>query len=192
MTEEIDVTAAPEAEAAPKKEPKAKKVVEHPCAVCGKPLTDDESIKLGIGPLCRAKGWTKEKIAERMAELKADAAPEGWMKLADLDKKCRAEGIPVARMVRAIGGDRAMEPPVDPRFKVVYVGRARYISPEAFGEEALNLLRDRNLGQPAPERKPRVKKEKPEGEGKPKKGKKEAKPEAGVTPVDVSEVWSQG
>lgn len=168
------------------KAPKAKKPkYEGPaCAVCGKPLTDPESVKAGIGPLCRVKGWTKEKVAEKMATLKRDTVPEGWLKLADVDKKLRLEGIPVARMVRAIGGDRAMEDPIRPEFQVVYVGRARYISPFILTQEGLNILSDRYLGKPKPEPKPRAKKEKKEGEAAApaKKAKKE--------PINVEDVWA--
>lgn len=167
------------------KEVKAKKPkYEGPaCAVCGKPLTDPESIKAGIGPLCRVKGWTKEKVAERMATLKRDVVPEGWLKLADVDKKLRLEGIPVARMVRAIGGDRAMEDPIRPEFQVVYVGRARYIDPFILTQEGLNILSDRYLGKPKPEPKPRAKKEKVEGAAPAKKAKK-------AEPINVDDVWA--
>lgn len=172
------------------KEPKAKKPkYEGPaCSVCGKPLTDPESIKAGIGPLCRLKGWTKEKVAEKMATLKKDAIPEGWLKLADVDKRLRVEGIPVARMVRAIGGDRAMEDPISPEFQVVYVGRARYISPFILTPEGLNILNDRYLGKPAPEKKVRVKKEKAATtDGAAPKVKKAKAAEA---PINVDDVWN--
>ncbi|HKZ42953.1 MAG TPA: DUF6011 domain-containing protein [Candidatus Hodarchaeales archaeon] len=173
------------AEAAPKKVAKPK--YEGPaCSVCGKPLTDPESVKLGIGPLCRAMGWTKETIAAKMTQLKRDTVPEGWVKLADVDKRCRLEGIPVARLVRAIGGDRGMKEPINENFAVIYVGRARYMSPYVLTPEGLNLLSDRYLGQPKPEPKVRVKKEKAEGEAAPKtkKAKASTKEE-----INVSEVW---
>lgn len=130
------------------------------CLVCNKPLTDPESIALGVGPLCRAKGWTKEAVAAKMAELKQEKVPEGWIKLAEVANLCRAEDIPVSRLVRAIGGDRAMEDPIDPIFQVIYVGRSRYLSPEAVGEKGLAIMRDKHLGVPQPVKEPKPKKEK--------------------------------
>jgi hypothetical protein len=162
------------------------------CSVCGKPLTDPESVKAGIGPLCRQKGWTKEKVAEKMATLKRDAVPEGWLKLADVDKQLRLKGIPVARMVRAIGGDRGMHDPISPEFQVIYVGRARYLAPFILTPEGLNILSDKYLGKPKPEAKPRAKKEKApvaEGDAKPAKPAKKA-----VAPADkdLDSVWKDG
>lgn len=172
------------------KAPKKQKYEGPSCSVCGKPLTDPESVKAGIGPLCRAKGWTKEKVAEKMATLKRDAVPEGWVKLADVDKQLRLLGIPVARMVRAIGGDRGMDDPVRPEFQVVYVGRARYLSPFILTPEGLNILSDKYLGRPAPEKKVRAKKEKAEGDTAPSEKKaKKAKADANVA---IEEVWAKG
>lgn len=173
-----------EQEAVPEKKAKEPKYEGPSCSVCGKPLTDPESVKLGIGPLCRAKSWTKEAVTAKMAELKRTEIPAGWVKLADVDKKCRLEGIPVARLVRAVGGDRGMDPAIK-GFEVVYVGRARYLSPFVLTEEGLNILRDKYLGQPKPEPKPRAKKEKAEGEAKP--AKKAAKKE----PIDAASVWNE-
>ncbi len=153
-----------------KKAPKPK--YEGPaCSVCGKPLTDPESVKAGIGPLCRAKGWTKEMWQAKMATLKRDAVPEGFVKLSDVADLCRKEGIPVSRLVRAVGGDRGMDEPAHPKFSVIYVGRARYLDPWVTSEEGLNLMRDPNLGKPAPEKKVREKKEKVAGEAKAPKSK---------------------
>jgi hypothetical protein len=146
------------------------------CSVCGKPLSDPESLKAGIGPLCRAKGWTKEMWQAKMATLKADEVPEGWVKLSEVADLCRKEGIPVTRLVRAVGGDRGMEDPIDPMFLVKYVGRARYLDPRVTSEEGLNILRDKYLGKPAPEKKPRAKKEKAEGAKATVKAKKTEAP----------------
>jgi hypothetical protein len=168
MSEEPAVVVEEKAKKAPK--PK----YEGPaCSVCGKPLTDPESVKAGIGPLCRAKGWTKEMWQAKMAELKSDTVPEGFVKLSEVADLCRKENIPVSRLVRAVGGDRGMEEPAHPKFKVMYVGRARYLDPWVVTEEGLNLMRDPNLGKPAPEKKVREKKEKAPGEAKVAKPKVE-------------------
>ena len=155
------------------------------CSVCGKPLSDPESVKAGIGPLCRAKGWTKEMWQAKMAELKSDTVPEGFVKLSEVADLCRKENTPVSRLVRAVGGDRGMEEPAHPKFKVMYVGRARYLDPWVTSEEGLNLMRDPHLGKPAPEKKVREKKEKSEGTAKVVKPKVEK-----AVPVKSDEdVW---
>ena len=158
-------------EAPAEKAKKAKKVkpvdLRPKCSVCGKPLEDPESIKAGIGPLCRLKNWTKEKIDARMAELKADAAPEGWLKIADVHNELVKLGVPVARMVRAIGGDRGMEAPINDSFRIVYVGRTRYVSPECLNDESLKLLGDRYLGVPQEPKAPRTKAPKLDADGNP-------------------------
>lgn len=176
-----------------KKAPKPK--YEGPvCGVCNKPLTDPESIKAGIGPLCRQKGWTKEKIQERMVLLKKEEVPAGWRKLSELADQLRLKGIPVARMVRAVGGDRGMDDPIDIRFMPAYVGRARYLDPWCFGTEAENLLSDRNLGKPAPEKKAKTPKApKLDADGNPiVPAPKTPKTQSKVTvKADVSSVWDK-
>jgi hypothetical protein len=149
------------------------------CLVCNKPLTDPESVALGVGPLCHAKGWTKESVAAKMADLKKTEVPEGWIKLAAVADRCRAEEIPVSRLVRAVGGDRGMEDPIKPMFQVIYVGRARYLSPETISPEGLAILAQRNLGEPVPE--------KPKKEPKPKKEKKAKN----IETATIEEVWKE-
>lgn len=73
--------------------------------------------------------WTEEQVAARKAELTVEEAPKGWVKLADVSNACREAEIPVSKLVRATGGDRCMNDPIDPLFKVVYVGRTRYMAP---------------------------------------------------------------
>lgn len=166
---------------APKTKKEAKPKYTGPaCKVCGKPLTDPESIKLGVGPLCRAMGWTTEKVQERMSQLKVDKVPEGWIKIAEMHKQLLTLDIPVARMVRAIGGDRAMEPPLNPDFTVVYFGGTRYISSAALSEANLSLLRDKNLGVPQPEKPPKPPKAK-----KAKAAKADGKKDKGAVNADA-------
>lgn len=157
------------------------------CAVCGKPLTDPESVKLGIGPLCRANGWTAEKVEARMAELRVAEAPKDWIKVAEVHNELVKLDIPVARMVRAIGGDRGMEQPINETFKVVYVGRTRYLSPEVLNEASLKLLGDRYLGVPQPEKVKKVKEPKLDADGNPIPAKaKAAKTAKAATPKAVA------
>ncbi|MHA2086190.1 MAG: hypothetical protein ACXABD_20800 [Candidatus Thorarchaeota archaeon] len=76
----------------------------------------------------RDEDWTEEQVKARRAELTVEEAPEGWIKVSEVSNACREEGIPVSKFVRAFGGDRGMNPPVDDLFAFVYVGRTRYVS----------------------------------------------------------------
>lgn len=173
--EQVALDEAVKAEAAASGEAPAKKGKTKPegpvCSVCGKPLTDPESVKRGIGPQCFANGYTPESVAARMAELKSETVPEGWIKIAEMHTKLVGMGIPVARMVRAIGGDRAMEEPLNLDFVVKYVGRTRWISPAALSEANLALLNDPNLGVPKPPKAPKPPKLDADGNPIPPKAK---------------------
>lgn len=89
----------------------------------------------------RNKGWTEEEVRKMRESLTVNEVPEGWIKISDLHKICVKEGIQISRMVKAIGGDRGMEPVLNPDFKIIYSGRNRWISPKAATKESLNLLR---------------------------------------------------
>jgi len=183
---DIDVTkivadagkpATPPAEKpAKEKKPPKPKYTGPACSVCGKPLTDPKSVEAGIGPLCRAKGWTKETVAAKMAVLMRKEVPAGWVKLADVAKMCEASEVPVARLVRAVGGDRGMEDPANAKWQVVYVGRTRYLDPFCITPEAMTFLGDKNLGK-----EPKVKAKKAET-----KADVPAAPGAKVTPAPAN------
>ena len=114
------------------------------CQHCGKKVTREEAVELESGSYCqhlRDAGYTTESLAAHRASLTVEEIPDGWIKVAALHKKLQKEGIPVARMVRAFGGDRALDGPLHPKFKVVYVGRARYLDPWCASSEGLEYLR---------------------------------------------------
>jgi hypothetical protein len=138
----------------------------------------------------RNETWTDEQVAARKAELSAEVAPEGWIKLSEVDKVCKVEKIPVSKLVRAIGGDRGMNPPLDPLFEVRFVGRTRYLHPDVM-TKGLELLKSETFAKTA--RKPREKKEKVEtGAVKGAKAEKTTKaPAPAKTKVSVkpSDVW---
>jgi hypothetical protein len=71
----------------------------------------------------------------------ATVAPEGYIKVADLHRICEKHSIPVARMVKAIGGDRSLKAPLDPRFTPIYVGATRYVSGWCATKEGLDMLK---------------------------------------------------
>jgi hypothetical protein len=124
--------------------------------------------------------WTAEQVAARRAELTKDAAPEGWIKVSDMANLCREAGVPISKMVRAFGGDRGMDPVKDPVFQLIYVGRTRYLPPEA-KTKGLELLKQEGFA--ATERKPREKKEKPADGTGPVKDAKSIKPKVSVRPA---------
>jgi hypothetical protein len=102
--------------------------------------------------------WTEEEVAARRQELTLEEAPEDWLKIQEVDEIFRAEGIATSRLVRAIGGDRGMNPPINDHFQVRYVGRQRYLPPTSVTEGLALLKSDANVASTP--RKPRAKKEK--------------------------------
>lgn len=108
----------------------------------------------------RDDSWTDEQVEARRGELTVEEVPEGYVKLAEIGTACRAEGIPVSKLVRATGGDRGMNPPLDPVFQIVYHGRTRYLPPEIL-TKGMDLLRDPEFAKT--KRKPRKKAEGDDG-----------------------------
>lgn len=78
-------------------------------------------------------------------QLVADAIPAGWISLQDVTRKCIELGIPTSRLLKAFGGDKGINPPISEHFKVVYVGRTRYMPPTSI----LHLDELRTLGRDA-------------------------------------------
>jgi len=95
----------------------------------------------------RDDSWTDEMVTERKAELTVAEVPEGWVKLADVAARYRLEGIPVSRLVTATGGDRCMKDPLHSDYKVVFVGRTRYMPPEALTSGMDRMKTDENFGR---------------------------------------------
>lgn len=109
--------------------------------------------------------WTEEQVAARKTELTVEEAPKGWVKLAEVSNACREAEIPVSKLVRATGGDRCMNDPIDPLFTVVYVGRTRYMKPQVL-TTGMKKLADPEF-MPTKRRKKAATED--EGEGKPAK-----------------------
>lgn len=70
-----------------------------------------------------------------------------WVKLAEVSRECKARSIPVSRLVKATGGDRALEPAVE-GFEVAWVGRVRYLHQNCLSEEAMDFLTNEMGRQP--------------------------------------------
>lgn len=126
------------------------------CKICGKPLTDSESIAREMGPICAANAENGEALARVEAALREEV-PEGYIPLGKALQMCSDLGIPHGRLVVAMGKDRLVNQPVSPEFWPVYVGkrRMRYL-PEAVLASIPELL---ETGSDAP-RKKRTKKAK--------------------------------
>ena len=108
----------------------------------------------------RKDEWTDEMVAARKAELTVTEVPAGYVKISELGKMCNINNIPISLLVKATGGDRGMDEPLDPLFQIVYVGRTRYVKPETM-TAGIELLQSEGFGKTP--RKPRAKKEKAEG-----------------------------
>jgi len=134
------------------------------CAICGKPLSDEQSLERGIGPLCWARQESGVDLGAHYQEITIEQAPEGWIKLSEVAKTLSENHlVPVARLLKACGGDRALDPVLHERYQVLYVGKTRYLSPEVLSPASIEFLS--NLG-----RKP--KKEKSEKTAKTKRQRK--------------------
>lgn len=147
----------------------------------------------------RNDDWTDEQVQSRFAELTVEAVPQTddgrpWVKLAEVANAFRTAGIPISRLVRATGGDRGMNPPVNPLWQIVYVGRTRYMNPDVLTTGIKAMQEDPALATTP--RKPREKKEKAEGDGETgpvkssKRGRKaEKKAESADADTPAEKVW---
>ena len=99
------------------------------CRFCGKFLVRDISVEQEAGDLCEKlhEQYSTESLMAHRATMSATAAPQGYIKVADLHKICVRADIPVNRMVNAIGRDRGLSPAIDPRFTPIYVGNCRWV-----------------------------------------------------------------
>jgi hypothetical protein len=113
------------------------------CQYCGKILIRDISIEQEAGDYCshlREEGKDTAFLMAHRATMTATEAPEGFIKVAQLHKICERNNVPVARMVKAIGGDRKLVSPIDPRFTPIYVGNARWVDPFCSTKEGLAMI----------------------------------------------------
>ena len=148
----------------------------------------------------RNDAWTEELVAEQYKKLQVTEIPvtedkRPWVQLTELDDTCKIHGVSISKMVKAIGGDRGMNPPLDPLFQVVYLGKRRFVHPDTM-TLGLEKLKDPNFAATA--RKPRESKpvdpNAPVKEKKARapKGAKVARPPAGEAPsAPAPLVWGE-
>src|SRR3990167_2687089 len=121
-------------------------------------MADEQKVKkVSTRRTYRNEAWTEEQVKAKRAQLTVAEVPAGWVKVADVGKVCRENGIPVSKFVRAFGGDRGMLEPAAPVFKFVYVGRTRYVAGEAL-TEGIKLLKDASFLKVTRVRKPKAEK----------------------------------
>lgn len=135
----------------------SKKVKEAPkCRICGKLLTDEESIARGIGPVCMAWSGKEDEIKTRLAGQSVDEAPEDYIPLKVALELCAELGIPWTRLIRAMGSNQIKGPVRSPNFLCVYVGNRRFrFLPKGVLAEIPELLK---TGSDAPKKKRKAKK----------------------------------
>lgn len=90
------------------------------CAICGKPVYGAE-----IGKTCQAHQGILRTHANQ-----AEKAPEGWVRMSKVCDAAEKAGLKRGDIVNAAGGDAATKPVMDEVFRVVYVGKAKYMNPE--------------------------------------------------------------
>lgn len=81
-----------------------------------------------------------KQVIENNQLTEEEVTSGAWVKLADVSKWCKHEGIQVSRLVRATGGDRAMHAPLHDRYTVRWVGRVRYLPSSAISQESAEFL----------------------------------------------------
>jgi hypothetical protein len=119
------------------------------CRHCGKYISREEDLNSESGSYCRhlrETGWDDQALKEyrltwTRPEIPVSEDGKPYIKVAALDKMLKKLGIPVIRMVKAMGGDRSLEGPRHPKFQPFYVGRARYIHPWCASPEGLDYLK---------------------------------------------------
>lgn len=107
------------------------------CTICGKTLTRKQSVDNGIGHRCDsliAQGWTGEKLQKHEAS-QTGKIPEGYVKVSTFHqivprKVSAIPGLTISKVVKAIGKDRAVEPPLHPIARPIYDSRrTRWVNP---------------------------------------------------------------
>ncbi len=130
--------------------------VRYTCSACGKKLTRNASQTAGVGHKCAtiAAQYTPAQLQAHYASI-TGAVPQGYITVATLDKAIKANkakypGLTISKMVKAIGGDRALNAPAHPICKPIYNGQ-RYVHGWLATPQGLQAIATGNYaGAPAP------------------------------------------
>jgi hypothetical protein len=116
------------------------------CVYCGKTIKRAKSVGAGCGSKCAAIAakYTPAQL-QTHALAQVGTVPSGYITVASLhrtivSKKHSVPGLNVNKMVRAIGGDRALNTPVHAIAKPIYNGRQRWVNPWLATPAGLNAI----------------------------------------------------
>jgi hypothetical protein len=91
------------------------------CQICGKTLLASET---GVGSTCAAHVGKLEAFADH-----ASVAPAGYLGMSKVCRLADAAGIGTRAVVDASGKDACTVAPIHEVFKVVYVGKRKFMNP---------------------------------------------------------------
>ena len=126
------------------------------CQYCGKHLTKAGSQAATAGHLCSklaANGYTAAKLAQHRLAQTVTTIPAGYIKLAQLHKivqanKAKIAGLNIAKMVRVIGGDRALSTPAHPICTPLYTANGhRWVNPWLATQAGLQAIATGNFAK---------------------------------------------
>lgn len=117
--------------------------ITYKCQFCGKKITAEDAIEAEAGSYChhlREQGLDDAALADIRSGKTVAEVPEGWVKIAAVHHLCDARGIPISALVRCFGGDRGLDPVLEPRFAFVYCGKARWVDGWVATSEGLAFI----------------------------------------------------
>jgi len=97
------------------------------CTICGKPLF--RVYEDNVGSTCKAH---EGKLRQTATE--SSVVPEGFLRMSHVCRKAVEQGITIAAVVNAAGGDACTKPLLNDIFRVVYVGRGKFMDPRVLTE----------------------------------------------------------
>jgi len=130
--------------------------MKYKCQYCGKFVSFDSWSEFEAGDYCHQirdeQGWSEASLMEHRKAMSSDQVPvtddgREYIKIANLGRVCRKEGIPISRLVRAFGGDRTLNGALHPKFEPIYVGKARYVHPDCGTKWGLDFMRAMSGGR---------------------------------------------
>jgi|WetSurMetagenome_2_1015567.scaffolds.fasta_scaffold77455_4 hypothetical protein len=110
------------------------------CSMCGKRLTRGTSIQDGMGPDCARQikrlpaGVTMEQHYEDLIVMEL---PKGYIKLKEAFKIVHQKGASGYQFMIACGGNRAMRPPLNDNFKMIFFKHTRYVPKASVSDKEL-------------------------------------------------------
>jgi hypothetical protein len=111
------------------------------CVTCGKPIIRSVD---GMGSTCKSHVGLLRRSADQLS-----AAPEGWLRMSKVCRAAEAAGLTTGSVVKASGGDACTGPLLAPLFRVVYVGRAKFMHPSVVTEGFELIRKDKVTPKPA-------------------------------------------